>query len=111
VRRFMIVQSDKEFFPSHSGLALVALSLNMFCTLPAKAMETFPTSAGSNGIGLDDILRSYVVPARNEPKRFRGGHQPQRGRLLQAIPRYRENPFGRDAAPTVGRIIVKHLIP
>jgi hypothetical protein len=56
----MIVQSDKEFFTSHSGLALVALSLNMFCTLPAKAMETFPTSAGSNGIGLDDILRSYV---------------------------------------------------
>lgn len=28
--------------------------------MPAKAREAFPLSAGSNGIGLDDLLRSYV---------------------------------------------------
>jgi len=54
------VKSDKEFYTSHSGLALVGLSLNRFCSLPGKAEEAFPLSAGSTGIGLDDILRSYV---------------------------------------------------
>jgi membrane carboxypeptidase/penicillin-binding protein PbpC len=56
----MIAQSYKEFYTFHSGLALVGLSLNKFCSLPAKAREALPLSAGSNGIGLDDILRSYV---------------------------------------------------
>jgi len=60
LKRFTIVKSDKEFYTSHSGLALVGLSLNRFCSLPGKAEETFPLSAGSTGIGLDDILRSYV---------------------------------------------------
>ncbi len=60
MKRFVIVQSDKEFYTSHSGLALVGLSLNRFCSLPAKAREAFPVSAGGTGIGLDDIVRSYV---------------------------------------------------
>ena len=60
MKRFTIVKSDKEFYTSHSGLALVGLSLNRFCSLPGKAEEAFPLSAGSTGIGLDDILRSYV---------------------------------------------------
>jgi hypothetical protein len=60
LKRFTIVKSDKEFYTSHSGLALVGLSLNRFCSLPGKAEEAFPLSAGSTGIGLDDILRSYV---------------------------------------------------
>jgi hypothetical protein len=60
LKRFTIVKSDKEFYTSHSGLALVGLSLNRFCSLPGKAQEAFPLSAGSTGIGLDDILRSYV---------------------------------------------------
>ena len=60
MKRFTIVKSDKEFYTSHSGLALVGLSLNRFCSLPGKAEEGFPLSAGSTGIGLDDILRSYV---------------------------------------------------
>ncbi len=60
MKRFIIAQSDKEFYTSHSGLALVGLCVNKFSSLPAKAVEAFPVSAASNGIGLDDILRSYV---------------------------------------------------
>jgi hypothetical protein len=60
MKRFVIVQSDKEFYTSHSGLALVGLGLIKFCSLPGKAREAFPLSAESNGIGLDDILRSYL---------------------------------------------------
>ena len=60
MKHFVIVQSDKEFYTSHSGLALAGLGLNKFCSLPVKVGEAFPLSPGSNGIGLDDILRSYL---------------------------------------------------
>lgn len=60
MKSFIIEQSDKEFYTSHSGLALVGLCINKLCSLPAKAREAFPLSAASNGIGLDDIVRSYV---------------------------------------------------
>ncbi len=60
MKRFIIEQSDKEFYTSHSGLALVGLCINKLCSLPAKAKAAFPVSPGSNGIGLDDILRSYI---------------------------------------------------
>lgn len=60
MKRFIIEQSDKEFYTSHSGLALVGLCLNKLCSLPAKAKEAFPLSPGVSGIGLDDIIRSYV---------------------------------------------------
>lgn len=58
MKHFIITQSQKEFYTSHSGLALVGLCINRLCSLPAKARDAFPVSAG--GIGLDDILRSYV---------------------------------------------------
>ncbi len=58
MKQFVLEQSKKEFYTSHSGLALVGLCLNKFCSLPAKARNTFPVSSG--GIGLDDIIRSYV---------------------------------------------------
>jgi hypothetical protein len=58
MKQFIIAQSKKEFYTSHSGLALVGLCLNRLCSLPAKAMDAFPKRSG--GIGLDDILRSYV---------------------------------------------------
>lgn len=60
MKRFIIAQSGKEFYTSHSGLALMGLCVNKLCSLPAKAREAFPVSAGNNGIGLDDILRSYI---------------------------------------------------
>lgn len=58
MKQFIIEQSDKEFYTSHSGLALVGLCMNKLCSLPAKARAAFPISSG--GIGLDDILRSYI---------------------------------------------------
>jgi len=58
MKQFVIAQSKKEFYTSHSGLALVGLCLNKLCPLPAKAIDAFPRKVG--GIGLDDILRSYV---------------------------------------------------
>jgi len=58
MKQFIIAQSKKEFYTSHSGLALVGLCVNRLCSLPAKAMDAFPRKVG--GIGLDDILRSYV---------------------------------------------------
>jgi hypothetical protein len=58
MKQFTIAQSKKEFYTSHSGLALVGLCLNKLCSLPAKARDAFPVSSG--GIGLDDIIRSYV---------------------------------------------------
>ena len=58
MKQFIIAQSKKEFYTSHSGLALVGLCLNKLCPLPAKAIDAFPRKLG--GIGLDDILRSYV---------------------------------------------------
>ncbi len=58
VKQFIISQSKKEFYTSNSGLALVGLCLNKLCSLPTKAIDAFPRKVG--GIGLDDILRSYV---------------------------------------------------
>jgi Transposase DDE domain group 1 len=58
MQQFIITQSKKEFYTSHSGLALVGLCLNKLCSLPTKAEDAFPKKIG--GIGLDDILRSYV---------------------------------------------------
>ncbi|MFH1082878.1 MAG: IS1380 family transposase [Pseudomonadota bacterium] len=60
MRRFIIEQSKTNFYTSHSGLALVGLCINRYSSLPAKAKKAFPVSQPSNGIGLDDILRSYV---------------------------------------------------
>ena len=60
MKRFIIAQSDKEFYTSHSGLALVGACVNKLCSLPKKARKAFPVSPGSTGIGLDDILRSYI---------------------------------------------------
>jgi len=60
MKRFIIAQSGKEFYTSNSGLALVGLCLNEFCSLSEKARDAFPVSTGSHGIGMDDILRSSV---------------------------------------------------
>jgi hypothetical protein len=60
MKRFILDQSDKEFYTPNSGLALVGLCLNEFCSLPQLAKVAFPVSPASNGIGIDDILRSSV---------------------------------------------------
>ena len=58
MKRFIIEQSDTEFYTSNSGLVLIGHCINDLCSLPVKAKHTFPVSPG--GIGMDDILRSYV---------------------------------------------------
>jgi hypothetical protein len=60
MKRFIIETSDKEFYTSHSGLALVGLGINRYSKLPMASKKTFPVTKGTNGIGLDDILRSYL---------------------------------------------------
>ncbi|MBP8645980.1 MAG: hypothetical protein KBH99_07665, partial [Syntrophobacteraceae bacterium] len=60
LKKFILAQSDKEFYTSNSGLALVGLCLNKFCSLPSRAREAFPLSPGTNGIGMDDIVRSSI---------------------------------------------------
>jgi Transposase DDE domain group 1 len=58
MKRIIIEQSDKEFYTSNSGLVLVGHCINDLCSLPVKAKKSFPVSPG--GIGMDDILRSYL---------------------------------------------------
>ncbi len=58
MKRFAIEQSNKEFYTSNSGLVLVGHCINELCPLPVKAGKSFPVSSG--GIGMDDIVRSYV---------------------------------------------------
>jgi hypothetical protein len=50
MKRFIIEQSNKEFYTSHSGLALVGLCVNRDTSLPMKAKKAFPVSKGSKGI-------------------------------------------------------------
>ena len=60
MKRFIIEKSAKEFYTSHSGLALVGLGINRYSKLPSASKKAFPITKGTNGIGLDDILRSYL---------------------------------------------------
>jgi len=60
MKRFILEQSNKKFYTSHSGLSLVGLCVNRYTSLPTKARKALPVTKGSNGIGLDDILRSYL---------------------------------------------------
>jgi len=58
MKRFIIEQSDEEFYTSHSGLALVGLALNRFTSLPsALAVMDAP---GDLIAGID-IIRSYCA--------------------------------------------------
>lgn len=58
MKRFIIEQSDEEFYTSHSGLALVGLALNRFTSLSsALAVMNAPGDLIS-GI---DIIRSYCA--------------------------------------------------
>lgn len=58
MKRFIIEQSDEEFYTSHSGLALVGLALNRFTSLSsALAVMDAP---GDLIAGLD-IIRSYCA--------------------------------------------------
>ena len=58
MKRFIIEQSDEEFYTSHSGLALVGLALNRFTSLStALAVMDAPDDL----IAGVDIIRSYCA--------------------------------------------------
>jgi hypothetical protein len=40
LKKFILAQSEKEFYTSNSGLALVGLCLNKFCSLPMNVEIT-----------------------------------------------------------------------
>lgn len=58
MQRFILEQSDNEFYTSHSGLALIGLCINRYSRLPEKV--TRKLGASRNIISHADILRNYL---------------------------------------------------
>lgn len=54
--RFTIEQSDKEFYTSQSGMALVGLAVNRYTTLASRLNKAAP----SQGIAAADVIRCYL---------------------------------------------------
>ncbi len=46
MKRFILEQSDTEFYTSHSGLALIGLCLNRYTTLSKTLDKTIPLRHG-----------------------------------------------------------------
>jgi hypothetical protein len=57
MKRFILEQSDEEFYSSHSGLALVGLCVNRFARL-GKALKR--AVALRHGISHEDVAKSYL---------------------------------------------------
>jgi len=87
MKRFVIEQSDEEFYTSHSGLALVGVALNRFTTL-ATAMKVMD-APGDLISGLD-IIRSYCALLAQGKSDF------------VAIEQYRKDDFFREALGNKG---------
>jgi hypothetical protein len=82
MKRFIIEQSDEEFYTSHSGLALVGLALNRFTSLPyALAVMDAPTDL----IAGIDIIRSYCALLAQAKSDF------------VAVEQYRDDDFFRES--------------
>ena len=58
MKRFIIEQSDDEFYTSHSGLALIGLCINRFSGLPQQIFRKMPK--GQDKISHTDIVRSML---------------------------------------------------
>jgi hypothetical protein len=57
MKRFLLDQSKREFYTSHSGLALVGLCLNRFTSLGKSLQAAIPLR---HGIAHSDVIKSYV---------------------------------------------------
>ena len=57
MKRFILEQSDDEFYTSHSGLALAGLCINRYSGLPAQLSKKMPSI---NRISHADIIRSFL---------------------------------------------------
>lgn len=82
MKRFIIEQSDEEFYTSHSGLALVGMALNRFTSL-ASALAAM--DAPGNLIAVVDIIRSYCALLAQGKSDF------------IAIEQYRDDDFFRES--------------
>lgn len=56
MKRFVIEQSDEEFYTSHSGISLVGLALNRFTSIPSGLDKIAPSD---NVISHADVIKSY----------------------------------------------------
>lgn len=56
MKRFVIEQSDEEFYTSHSGISLVGLALNRFTSIPSGLAKIAPSD---NVISHADVIKSY----------------------------------------------------
>ncbi|MBU1059101.1 MAG: IS1380 family transposase, partial [Proteobacteria bacterium] len=57
MKRFIIERSSDEFYTSHSGLALVGLSINRFTSLNTRLKKAIPDT---KDITNTDVVRSYL---------------------------------------------------
>ncbi|OKY73931.1 MAG: transposase [Desulfobulbaceae bacterium DB1] len=57
MKRFILEQSDDEFYTSHSGLALVGLCINRYSGLPLQISKKMK---GNDVISHTDIVRSFL---------------------------------------------------
>jgi hypothetical protein len=58
MKRFILEQSDNEFYTSHSGLALIGLCINRFSDLPKQVARKM--TRGQDKISHTDIVRSML---------------------------------------------------
>lgn len=56
MKRFVIEQSDEEFYTSHSGISLVGLALNRFTSIPSSLVKLAPSD---DVISHADVIKSY----------------------------------------------------
>jgi len=82
MKRFIIEQSDQEFYTSHSGLALVGLALNRLTDLARTLKATIPQR---HGISHGDIAKTYLGQLCLGKSDF------------EAVSNVREDPFFRQA--------------
>jgi hypothetical protein len=82
MKRFIIEQSDEEFYTSHSGLALVGLALNRFTSLSSALAVMDAPGDLISGI---DIIRSYCALLAQGKSDF------------VAVEQYRSDDFFREA--------------
>jgi len=86
--RFIIEQSDQEFYTSHSGLALVGLALNRHTQLAGALKAAIPQR---HGISHGDIAKSYLGQLCLGKSDF------------EAVSNVRDDPFFRQALG-IGRV-------
>ncbi|MBF0098838.1 MAG: IS1380 family transposase [Magnetococcales bacterium] len=94
MRRFILEQSDQEFYTSHSGLALAGACLNRLVDLNGELKKAMPLR---HGISHGDIVKSYL------------GLLCQGKSDFEAIDQFREDGFFREAlgierVPSIARM-------